>query len=127
MEGKASGKGALAARRLKCSHEFFSEKIRAQGCYEAGTLQFMEKIMHNSGVGGEAYMPPGGAPALKNSKITETEYMPGLDTAQKSNLVIVIALRMRSSPKLGSVHLRLLRYILRASPGSRPLVNVSSS
>lgn len=47
-------------RRLKCSHEFFREQIRAQGCYGEGTLQFMDKILHSSGVGGEAYMPTGG-------------------------------------------------------------------
>ncbi|EIE23299.1 hypothetical protein COCSUDRAFT_36731 [Coccomyxa subellipsoidea C-169] len=44
--------------RLKCSHEVFAEQIRAQGCYEADTLQFMDKILQNSGVGEEAYMPP---------------------------------------------------------------------
>ncbi len=49
----------LAACRLKCSHEVFAEQIRAQGCYEADTLQFMDKILQNSGVGEEAYMPPG--------------------------------------------------------------------
>lgn len=50
--------------RLKCSHEFFKEQTRAQGCYEAGTLEFMDKILHNSGVGGESYMPPGSQPSL---------------------------------------------------------------